>query len=62
MLFNEIKRFLSEIESDICTVSNSENMTFKYLLFGTTFFLEIELFKNSRSQTLPKGLRYFKLV
>ena len=32
-----IKRFLGEIEIDNFTVSNNENMTFGFSLFGTTF-------------------------
>ena len=55
MLFNEILRFLSEIDFDIFIVSNSKNTIFEYSLFGTTFFLEIEFLLNSGSKTLPKG-------
>ena len=37
MLFDELERFLGEIETDNFTVSNNENTTFGFSLFGTTF-------------------------
>ena len=41
MLFDELYRFLGEIETDNFTASNNENTTFGFSLFGTTFFSSI---------------------
>ena len=38
MLFDELCRFLGEIETDNFNVSNKVNTTFGFSLFGTTFF------------------------
>ena len=37
MIFDELVRFLGEIEIDNFTVSNNENTTFGFSLYGTTF-------------------------
>ena len=48
MIFNEIQTFLGKIEIDDFTVSNNENTTFGFSLFGTTIFM------NSRLKVLHK--------
>ena len=37
MLFEELQRFLGEIKTDNFTVSNNENTSFGFSLFGITF-------------------------
>ena len=53
MLFNEIKRFLSEIVTDNFTVSNNENTTFGFSLFGTTFVF-LSLFYEFSAKSLAQ--------
>ena len=54
MLFDELKRFLGETETDNFTVSNNENTTFGFSLFETTFFSSFLWILGSKS--CPKSL------
>ena len=40
ILFNELWRFLSEIETDILTVSNSEIITFDFTVSKTRIYVK----------------------
>ena len=55
MLFNEIKGFLSEIKTDNFTVSNNENMTSGFTLFGGLLFSPL-LNEFSAKKSCSKGI------
>ena len=40
ILFNELQRFLGEMESDNLTVSNSENITFDFTVSKNRIFVK----------------------